>query len=161
MTETAHKPPHPAAAYHARRRASVDDRITETVRAIAAAGTPLRDITVERVAKESGIAKTTIYRRHDDAAAMRAATLAPTVDVPAVAAIIARHVMAWVSNRAAGQVVADAARDLIAAGVPGFDTWPVELAYDVDDPDVDISSGIEAAEDLATFITKQWPDLRG
>ncbi|MFT4035289.1 MAG: helix-turn-helix domain-containing protein [Patulibacter sp.] len=53
---------HPAAAYHARRRSEVDAKILATARRILNEE-GLAALTVERVAAESGVAKTTIYRR--------------------------------------------------------------------------------------------------
>lgn len=53
---------HPAAAYHARRRSEVDAKILASAREILN-GEGLSALTVERVAAESGVAKTTIYRR--------------------------------------------------------------------------------------------------
>jgi AcrR family transcriptional regulator len=53
---------HPAAAYHARRRSEVDAKILKTAREILNQE-GLAALTVERVAAESGVAKTTIYRR--------------------------------------------------------------------------------------------------
>ncbi|MEH3053494.1 MAG: helix-turn-helix domain containing protein [Patulibacter minatonensis] len=53
---------HPAAAYHARRRSEVDAKILATAREILN-NEGLAALTVERVAADSGVAKTTIYRR--------------------------------------------------------------------------------------------------
>lgn len=53
---------HPAAAYHARRRSEVDAKILATARQILN-NEGLAALTVERVAADSGVAKTTIYRR--------------------------------------------------------------------------------------------------
>lgn len=53
---------HPAAAYHARRRSEVDAKILKTARQILN-DEGLAALTVERVAADSGVAKTTIYRR--------------------------------------------------------------------------------------------------
>ena len=53
---------HPAAAYHARRRSEVDAKILKTARTILNEE-GLAALTVERVAADSGVAKTTIYRR--------------------------------------------------------------------------------------------------
>ncbi|MBJ7472069.1 MAG: TetR/AcrR family transcriptional regulator, partial [Solirubrobacteraceae bacterium] len=53
---------HPAAAYHARRRSEVDAKILKTARKILN-DEGLAALTVERVAADSGVAKTTIYRR--------------------------------------------------------------------------------------------------
>ncbi len=64
MTKPASSPDreHPAAAYHARRRGEVDAKILKTARDILDSE-GLSALTVERVAAESGVAKTTIYRR--------------------------------------------------------------------------------------------------
>lgn len=62
MTTPDVKSPHPAAAYHARRRSEVDAKILGTAREILN-NEGLAALTVERVAAESGVAKTTIYRR--------------------------------------------------------------------------------------------------
>ncbi|MDQ8045815.1 MAG: TetR/AcrR family transcriptional regulator [Patulibacter sp.] len=53
---------HPAAAYHARRRSEVDAKILKTARDVLNTE-GLAALTVERVAADSGVAKTTIYRR--------------------------------------------------------------------------------------------------
>lgn len=53
---------HPAAAYHARRRSEVDAKILASARSILNEH-GLAGMTVERVAADSGVAKTTIYRR--------------------------------------------------------------------------------------------------
>ncbi|MDO9457196.1 TetR/AcrR family transcriptional regulator [Nocardioides sp.] len=53
---------HPAAAYHARRRSEVDAKILKTARDVLN-NEGLAALTVERVAADSGVAKTTIYRR--------------------------------------------------------------------------------------------------
>jgi AcrR family transcriptional regulator len=53
---------HPAAAYHARRRSEVDAKILKTAREVLN-NEGLAALTVERVAADSGVAKTTIYRR--------------------------------------------------------------------------------------------------
>ena len=62
MTTPDVKSSHPAAAYHARRRSEVDAKILGTARQILN-NEGLAALTVERVAAESGVAKTTIYRR--------------------------------------------------------------------------------------------------
>lgn len=62
MTTPDVKSTHPAAAYHARRRSEVDAKILGTAREILN-NEGLAALTVERVAAESGVAKTTIYRR--------------------------------------------------------------------------------------------------
>jgi AcrR family transcriptional regulator len=53
---------------------SVDDRISETTLHLLRGGGP-RSVTVEAVAATSGVAKTTIYRRHRDRRDMLAAAL--------------------------------------------------------------------------------------
>lgn len=54
---------HPAAAYHKRRRAEVDEKILKSARRLILSKTNPLDVTIEAVAEDSGVAKTTIYRR--------------------------------------------------------------------------------------------------
>ncbi|MEH3055572.1 MAG: helix-turn-helix domain containing protein [Patulibacter minatonensis] len=65
---------HPAAAYHARRRAEVDAKVYDAALSVLAQE-GRSGFTVEAVAERSGVAKTTIYRRHADADALAAATV--------------------------------------------------------------------------------------
>lgn len=67
--------PHPAAAYHERRRREVDDRLLATAREVLAE-VGLDAFTVEEVARRAGIAKTTIYRRVDNAGQLAARAIA-------------------------------------------------------------------------------------
>lgn len=72
------------AAYHARRKSAVDVKIIATARRLLS-----RDgrLTIETVAAESGVAKTTIYRRYPDAPSLTAAALTPDNDDASVPTI--------------------------------------------------------------------------
>lgn len=65
------------------RSTTVDDRIREAVLGLLAERGP-RAATVEAVAARSGVAKTTIYRRYDDHAAMLVGVVRGAVGVPEV-----------------------------------------------------------------------------
>lgn len=78
---------HPAAAYHARRRSEVDAKILKTARDVLY-NEGLASLTVERVAADSGVAKTTIYRRFKHRLDLATAAIAElpeafTIDGPA------------------------------------------------------------------------------
>ncbi|AFM15618.1 transcriptional regulator, tetR family [Mycolicibacterium chubuense NBB4] len=87
-------------------RRSVDDGITEATLQLLRAGGP-RAVTVEAVAARSGIAKTTIYRRHRDRREMLSAALSrgPSPEpLPARADASAR--LRWVIEHAVEAVEA-------------------------------------------------------
>jgi AcrR family transcriptional regulator len=71
---------HPAAAYHARRRSEVDAKILKAARYVLN-NEGLAALTVERVAADSGVAKTTIYRRFKHRLDLATAAAAELPDV--------------------------------------------------------------------------------
>ena len=67
------------------RQPEVDTRLSEAVLALLRSGGP-GAVTVEAVAARSGVAKTTIYRRHANRADLLRATLTDAVGTPEAAA---------------------------------------------------------------------------
>lgn len=65
------------------REGAVDRRLSAAVLAVLRAGGPAA-VTVERVAAESGVAKTTIYRRHPDRVHLLTTVLTAAVGTPDV-----------------------------------------------------------------------------
>lgn len=73
-TPDAGKAPHPAAAYHDRRRAEGTAKVLDAARAVLAEH-GLQGLTIERVVQCSGVAKTTIYRRYSHRLELAAAAV--------------------------------------------------------------------------------------
>ncbi len=108
---------HPAAAYHARRRSEVDAKILKTARDVLN-NEGLAALTVERVAADSGVAKTTIYRRFKhrlDLATAAVAELPEVFDDPGMDV----DVHEWLRNLVQGMswAMQTRAAEVIGAGL--------------------------------------------
>lgn len=92
--------PAPAAPRGRPRRPATDDAIREAVLGLVREGGPAA-VTVEGVAARSGVAKTTIYRRHPDRHALLRSVLASAIGRPTEApAGDARARIRWALERA-------------------------------------------------------------
>lgn len=110
----------------ARRRGDVDARISAAVLELLRSRGPLA-VTIEAVAAESGVAKTTIYRRYRN----REALLAAVVDEsaapqPIPAGLDARDTIAWVLRNARDTIEDVIGRGTIAGVLMGADREATE-----------------------------------
>lgn len=97
--------PHPAAAYHQRRRVEKDEKILSTARELLTEH-GLAKFTIERVAWVSGVAKTTIYRRYGNALHLAAATLPYTeTELASDVAELASVAVGFAASNAAAEVL--------------------------------------------------------